>query len=175
MLAAVYGWYSAKKPDNKMKIIYMGSADSPDLLLRCAYYSDDRKITTEQMQTAHDRDGDAFVLAALYNDTLYWDAKKRAALEGFIRGRLIHRYKRRCEQIKKKHREFDLNPVSEQGAALLEDKDNPVQPTEDQKRLERVETMLAAATKQLQSVYKVLTWVLILVVVAVVLIWRPHF
>jgi hypothetical protein len=50
-----------------------------------------------------------------------------------------------------------------------------VQPTEDQKRLERVETMLAAATKQLQSVYKVLTWVLILVIVAVVLIWRPHF
>src|ERR1700677_4530634 len=126
MLAAVYGWYSAKTPDNKMKTIYIGSADSPDLLLRCAYYSDDRKITTEQMQTAHDRDGDAFVLAALYNDTLYWDAKKRAALEGFIRGRLIHRYKRRCEQIKKKHPESDVNPVSEQGAALFEDEDNPV-------------------------------------------------
>jgi hypothetical protein len=68
-----------------------------------------------------------------------------------------------------------LNPVSEQGAALLEDEDNPVQPTEHQKRLERVEIMLAATTKQLQSVYKVLTWVLILVIVAVVLIWRPHF
>jgi hypothetical protein len=175
MLAAVYGWYSAKTPDNKMKIIYMGSADSPDLLLRCAYYSDDRKIATEQMQTTHDRDGDAFVLAALYNDTFFWDAKKRASLEGFLRGRLIHRYKRRCEQIKKKHPEFDMNPVSKQGAALLRDEDKLVRPTEDQKRLERVELMLAATTKQLQSVYKVLTWVLILVIVAVVLIWRPHF
>ena len=68
-----------------------------------------------------------------------------------------------------------MNPVSEQGAALLEDEDNPVQLTEDQKRLERVEIMLAATTKQLQSVYKVLTWVLILVIVAVVLIWRPRF
>lgn len=32
MLAAVYGWYSVKTADNKTKLIYMGSADSPDLL-----------------------------------------------------------------------------------------------------------------------------------------------
>jgi hypothetical protein len=174
MLAAVYGWYSAKTPDDKIKIIYMGSADNPDLLLRCAWYSDERKLTAEQMQAGHDRDGDAFVVAAMYNDTIFWDAKKRAMLEGFISGRLIHRYKQRCEQIKKKHPEFGLAPVSEQGAALLEDDEAP-QPTEDQKRLERVEIMLASTTKQLQSVYKVLTWVLILVIVAVVMIWHPHF
>jgi hypothetical protein len=67
-----------------------------------------------------------------------------------------------------------LAPVSEEGAALLEDKEAS-QPTEDQKRLERVEVLLAATTKQLQNVYKLLTWVLILLIVAVVLIWRPHF
>ena len=44
-----------------------------------------------------------------------------------------------------------------------------------QKRLERLESMVAAGAKQLQSVYKMLTWILILVIVAVVLIWRPHF
>jgi hypothetical protein len=175
MLAAVYGWYSTKTPDNKMKLVYLGSADSPDLLMRCAYYSDERKVTPEKLQKGYDRDGDAFVVAALYNDTLFWDAKNRAMLEGFISGRLIHRYKRRCEQIKKRSPQFDLKPVSEQGAALLEDEDEVAQPTEDQKRLERVEVMLAATSKQLQSVYKILSWVLILVVVAVVLIWRPHF
>jgi hypothetical protein len=62
-----------------------------------------------------------------------------------------------------------LAPVSEEGAALLEDKEAS-QPTEDQKRLERVEVLLAATTKQLQNVYKLLTWVLILLIVAVVLI-----
>jgi hypothetical protein len=138
MLAAVYGCYSAKTPDNKMKTIYIGSADSPDLLLRCAYYSDERKLTPEQMQAGYDRDGDAFVVAALYNDTIFWDARKRAMLEGFLSGRLIHRYKRRCEHIKKRHPEFGLAPVSEEGAALLEDEEAS-QPTEDQKRLERVE------------------------------------
>jgi hypothetical protein len=175
MLASVYGWYSAKTPDNKSKIIYLGSADSPDRYLRCAYYSDERKLTPEQMQKGHAQDGDAFVVAALYNEALFWNAKTRGELETMMRGRLIHRYKERCEQIKKRHPQFDMNPVSEQGAALLDDKDNPIQPTEDQKRLERVEVMLAATIKQLQSVYKVLTWVLILVIVAVVLIWRPHF
>jgi hypothetical protein len=174
MLAAVYGWYSAKTPDNKTKIIYLGSADDPDLLLRCAWYSDERKLTPEQMQAGHDRDGDAFVVAAMYNDTIFWDAKKRAVLEGFISGRLIHRYKRRCEQIKKKHPEFGLAPVSEQGAALLEDEE-AAQPTEDQKRLERVEILIAAATQQIRSVYKVLTWVLIVMIVAIVMIWHPHF
>ena len=173
MLAAVYGWYSTNAPDKKMKIIYLGGADDADLLLRCAWYSDERKLTQEQMQSGYDRDGDAFLVAAMYNESIFWDAKKRAMLEGFISGRLIHRYRRRCEQIKKKHPEFDLAPVSEQGATLFDDEAPP--PTEDQKRIERVEITLAAATRQLQSVYKVLLWVLILVIVALVMIWHPHF
>jgi tRNA U34 5-carboxymethylaminomethyl modifying GTPase MnmE/TrmE len=80
---------------------------------------------------------------------------------------------RRCEQLKKKHPQFDVKPVTEEGAAVLEDEIQ--QPTEDQKRLERLEAMVVANSKQLQTIYKVLTWVLILVVLAVVLIWRPHF
>ena len=173
MLASVYGWYGTKTPDNKSKIIYMGSADDPDLLLRCAWYSKERKMTAEQMEAGQNRDGDAFVVAAMYNDAIFWDAKKRALLEGLITGRFIHRYKRRCEQLKKKHPEFSLTPVSEQGAALLEDEEAP-QPTDDQKRLERIEVMLAATTKQLQSVYKVLTWVFILAIVTIVMIWHPR-
>jgi hypothetical protein len=94
-------------------------------------------------------------------------------LEGIIRGRLIHRYRRRCEQIKKRQPEFNLNPVSEDGAALLEDEIES--PTEDQKRLERLEASVAANTKQLHTMYRTLAWVLVLVIVAVLLIWKPHF
>lgn len=173
MLASAYGWYSAPQPDKKTRLIYIGSADSPDLLLRCAYYAHERKLTPEQMETAHARDEDAFIIAALWNDTIFWNAKTRASLEGMMRGRLIHRYKQRCEEIKKKHPEFDTKPVSEEGASLLDDE--IVQPSEDQKRLERLEIMVAAGAKQLESVYTMLTWVLILLIVAVVLIWRPHF
>jgi hypothetical protein len=175
MLAAVYGWYSAKTHDGKFEIIYLGSADSPDLLLRCAYYSRERKLTPEQMQSAYDRDGDSFILAALYNDALFWNARTRATLEKLIHGRLIHRYRQRCEQIKKRQPAFDLNPVSEEGAALLEDGDEDQQPNEDQKRLERLEALLTANAKQVQRVYSLLSWVLVLVIVAVLMIWKPHF
>jgi hypothetical protein len=174
ILASLYGWYSAPQPDKKTKLTYIGSSDSPDLLLRCAYYAHERKLTSEQMEMAHARDADAFIIAALYNDMIFWNAKTRAALEGMIRGRLIHWYKRRCELIKKKHPEFDTKPVSEEGASLLEEQ--VVLPTEDQKRLERLEAMMAVNSKQLQSIHKALSWVvLILVLVAVVLIWRPYF
>jgi len=173
MLASVYGWYSAKTPDNKSKIVYLGSADSPDRLLRCAYYSDERKLSPEQMHKAHDRDGDAFVVAALYNDALFWNQKTRGELESMMRGRLIHRYKQRCDEIKKKHPQFDAAPVSETGAALLEDEDKP--PTEEQKRLERLEALVTANGKAISNVYKRLGWVFVLVVIAVLLIWRPHF
>jgi hypothetical protein len=173
MLAAVYGHYSTKTPDNKFQIIYMGSADSPDLLLRCAHYSHDRKLTPEWVRKAHDRDGDAFLVAALYNDALFWNVNTRAVLEELIHGRLVHRYRQRCEQLKKRWPQFDLKPVSEQGLALLEDEDQ--QQNEDQKRLERLEALLTANAKQVQRLYTVLSWVLVLVIIAVLMIWKPHF
>jgi hypothetical protein len=169
LLGALFGCYS--EPDAK-QITYLGSADSPDRALRCAYYSRE-KFTAEQMQKAYDKDTDAFTMAALYNDKLFWQPATRGKLEELIRGHLIHRYRRRCEQIKQHYKEFDLKPVSETGTALLDDKIE--QPTEDQKRLERLEVMAAANVKQLNSIYKVLTWVLVLVIVAILMIWRPHF
>src|ERR1700683_570812 len=49
MLASVYNSYSTKTADNQMKIVYLGSVDSPEIFLRCAYYSHERKSTPEQM------------------------------------------------------------------------------------------------------------------------------
>jgi hypothetical protein len=172
MLASFYGWYSAPTEDKKTKIIHLGSADSPDRILRCAHYAH-AQLTPEQMQKGYDKDTDAFTVAALCNETLFWKAETRAKLEQFMRGRLIHRYRRRCEQIKKRKPEFDLRPVSEWGTSLLEDKVE--QPSDEQKRLERLVAMAIATSKQLQRINKMLTWVLILVIAAVILIWRPHF
>lgn len=167
LLGALFGCWS----NTEQKIVYLGSADSPDRVLRCAHYAR-AKLTAEQMQQAYNKDTDAFTLAALYNDRLFWEPATRTKLEELIRGGLIHRYRRRCEQIKQRNKEFDLKPVSETGAQLLDDEID--EPTEDQKRLERVELMLGANAKQLSRVYKVLTWVLVLVIVAGLLIWRPH-
>ena len=90
LMAVLFGRYSADK-----KVMYLGSAESSDRPLRCAYYSR-AKMNAEQMQQAYNKDTDAFTLAALYNDKLYWQQETRAKLEELIRGRLIHVYRRRC-------------------------------------------------------------------------------
>lgn len=172
LVASMYGWYASVTDDKLSNIVYIGSADSPDRLLRCAHYSR-AKMTPAQMQQGHDKDSDAFTLAALFNDQLFWNQETRAKLEDLIRGRLIQRYRRRCEQIKNRTPSFDVGPVSETGVQLLEDEIE--HPTEDQKRLERLEAMVAANATQLKSISKTQIWVLVLVVVTVVLVWRPSF
>ena len=171
LVASMYGWYASVTDDKLSKIVYIGSADNPDRLLRCAHYSR-AKMTPAQMQQGHDKDSDAFTLAALFNDQLFWNQETRAKLEDLIRGRLIQRYRRRCEQIKNRTPSFDVRPVSETGVQLLEDEIE--HPTEDQKRLERLEAMVAANATQLKSISKTLMWVLVLVVVTVVLVLAPQ-
>ncbi len=148
----------------------VGAIDEPDLLQRCAHYSH-AKLSVEQMQQSHNRDGDAFTLAALYNEQLYWDNNTRAILERLIRGRLIGLYRRRCEQIHKSKPQFDSTAVSETGALLL-DEEKLI--TAEQKRLERVELQLAVTGKQLTNLLRMVQWVLVLLVVSLVVLWQRH-
>jgi hypothetical protein len=168
LIAILYYHYSID-----MKSGFIGSVESPDIVLRCAHYCH-AKMTPEQMQGYHDKDGDAFVLAAFNNEVLFWKRETRAKLEGMMRWRLIHRYQRRCEQIKRRKPEFDLRPVSDDGVALLEE-DAPKQ-SQELKQLETVQQMVASNANRLALLAKSLQWVFILVIVVIaLLIWRPHF
>ena len=172
MLGSLYGHYSRETPEGLHKLEYLGSADSNKRYLRCAFYAREQKQKPEEMDKYFARDEDAYTIAALYNNRLFLDVKTRPKLEQCLRGRLIYRYKVRCEQLHAKRSEFDPKPVSEDGASLLDDE--TAQATDDQKRLDRLEALVAANSKQLIDISKRLLWVLVLVVVAVLLIWRPH-
>ncbi len=164
LLASLYGWYSKDQ-----KVVYIGSADSPEKFLRCVHYAH-QKMTAKEMQIAFNRDGGAFTLAALNNEQLFWQRDTRAKLEDVMRGRLIHRYRRRCEQINKKHADFDLTPVTENGAALLDDKG--ASRSEGQKRLSALENRIDTIAKQLDGFEKGLKWILALLVVTILLVLR---
>lgn len=91
LAAALYShWYD--RSSNEAKAIYIGAADSPDLILRCAYYSNigrampygEAPLTANQMRQMHDKDGDAFTLAALCNTSLIRNSTTRATLEGYV-------------------------------------------------------------------------------------------
>ncbi len=163
LLAAQYHAYSA----NKM-VAYVGALDAPDLFLRCSHYGH-AGLTVEQMQKVHDRDGDAFTLAAMFNGALFWDPKTRGKLEHFMRGRLIGLYRRRCQQIHKGKPAFDLIPVSEDGVMVLEDERAP---SSEEKRWARLEEQLTAAAKQLKTLARLGQWILVLLVIALVLLWK---
>ena len=77
-LAAVFGSYFE---GGKSKCV--GSKDSPDIVLRCAYYGSGYLIKPTEIQAAYDKDGGVFTFAALHNSHFYWDRACRATLVGF--------------------------------------------------------------------------------------------
>ena len=88
LAAALYGrWYD--RSGKEARTVYIGSADSRDLVLRCAYYGHvgakvpygETPLTADQMKQMHDKDGDAFTLAALCNTSIIRNPKTRAVFE----------------------------------------------------------------------------------------------
>ena len=71
MMAALYGWYFESN-DGKYERRVIGDLNSPSVVLRCAAYGT-FKMTPQQVQQAADRDGDAFLIAAMQNTDLFWD------------------------------------------------------------------------------------------------------
>jgi hypothetical protein len=167
-MAAVFGAWS--EPGVKpMKINYLGSFDDPDQLMRCAYYGH-AKLTPKQMELAAQRDGDAFMLAALCNDRMY-STEARAKLEELMRGDVRRFYYRRCKQKNARHKDFDPRPVSQAGIELLDDIIET--PSEEQQKLTALEARLTGVQRQLDKMQKYAGWTIaILALTALAVIFR---
>jgi len=159
LMAALYGrWYSQ---DQQFSLISqdIGTAESPDIMLRCAHYGH-AQMTVEQMEQAHARDGDSFTLAALFNEELFVDNTKRAKLEGLLDVDLWLLYARRCKQIRARKPDFNPKPVTEDAAELLEEDAVPREPN------------LTALSSDVLRPKTLISWGLIIfVVMLVMLIW----
>jgi hypothetical protein len=151
LMAALYG----RVFENKTSRV-VGSADDPDLILRCAYYGN-TALSPEQIRSAFQRDGDAFVYAALYNENLFTKRDCRAELEECLRGTLRFVYHRRCEQIHQRRPAFDPRPVSETGFAILDDVVDAQAPPDPQ-ALPRLEKRVAELQKETSRLSKLTLW-----------------
>ncbi len=86
LMASVYGRKPGALPD--------ATESSPDIAWRCGYYASAR-LTSRQIRTGYERDGAAFLLAAVSNARLLLDPAKRAVLEQYLGDDwLTHRYLR---------------------------------------------------------------------------------
>ncbi len=81
----------------------VGRYDAEDVALRCAYYGCTEMMVFE-MKVAHDKDGDIFTFAALFNDSLLLKKDCRAKLEGYVTGDMQRLYSARCAQLQTQYR-----------------------------------------------------------------------
>jgi len=164
LAAALYGrWY--ERSNEKSAAMNVGAADSPKLFLRCAYYAH-ATLTVEQMQRAHDKDKDAFTLAALCNPQLVCNPKTRAVFEGstmLANSALWDLYNRRRKEL------LGVEPSMDQ--------DEPP-PTAEQATLARIETaftsLAATLGARLTAEAAKAWWVLGLLFVILIVVWSGH-
>jgi hypothetical protein len=164
LIAAIYG---RKFQDGKTVI--SGSKENKDIVLRCAYYGN-ASMNPEEMQECQKQDGDAFIYSALCNDSLFFNRKCRELLEEMVDGDLFPRYVDRCEQIAKRWKNFDPKPITEYGAALLDDTIKTESPSKDKQTLALLETKLSDIANKLNTLEKYAGWAIAGIIA--VLIWK---
>lgn len=167
LLAAIYGEYWVDQ-----KAVCIGDLNSSDVIRRCAFYGT-QKMTAGQMQEAHNRDGNVFTLAALCNDSLFYNRETRLKLEDFLGGDLFFRYRKRCEQLKARWPNFEMGPIGENAKDIWAD-DLP-RASDEKNSLERLEEHLNAIQARVAGLYGAGQWALLgIVAILVLLLWRRH-
>lgn len=148
LIAAMYGRHRCGK-DGKSSIL--GNPDSPDVVLRCAYYGK-AQLTENEMKGAYARDEDTYLLAVLCNDSVYYSPALRKLLEEQLSENLMYDYQRRCAQIQKRRPSFDPRPVSDW---LIED---TLPESKELTILKQLETTVASVTITFKSFQTWIFW-----------------
>jgi len=108
LIAALYG-----KSYGKKEVAIHGMADAADVARRCAYYGN-AKLDVKAIAEGHEKDGEAFVFAAINNDDVLMNKQQRKIFEEqCLNGSHLHRYQQRCEQLHKRWKWFDPRPTAE--------------------------------------------------------------
>lgn len=145
VVAAFYGAHY-DKTGGKYTHVVDGSPNSPDIATRCAYYGN-ADLSLAAMNSAYARDKQAFVLALLHNESMFYKPHFQKFIEqGVFQGPLYYVYKRRKEQ-------YDEHRVARRKRLL--DEDDEQQESNELTLPKQVGEALAAIAARLSSVQ---TW-----------------
>lgn len=163
LIAAMYGRHHARVGGSTL--VVLGGPDAADVVLRCAYYGK-AELTEQDMKAGFARDEDAYVLAVLCNDHIFYDQALLRLLESeHLRGNLRHIYRRRREQIHKQRPSFDPRPVSEW---LIEGLPPEELPSKEVTMLEQLEANVAEVAKTITSMRTWFPWGFIIIGVLII-------
>lgn len=159
LIAALYGRVLANT-----KFVYVGNPDADDVALRAAYYGCS-ELKVADMRAGHEKDGEVFTFAALFNDSLMLKNECRAELEGYLTGDMQWLYTKRCTQLQKQHRWFDARPVSESMDLEGAGSSGPAHP-----ELQDLSGQVTELKTRLANLSKTAFWGL--VVLAILVVWH---
>lgn len=157
LVAALYGKHYGKRQE-----IIHGSVEDEDIARRCAFYGNG-KLDAKLIKEGYEKDGEAFVLAAMTNDQVFMNKHLRKVFEeGCLNGSHTHRYQERCEQLHLRWKWFDPRPTSEW---LIE-----AEPEASRDATERLVGELHVSVKRLENAVGLLPWFII--GLGFLLLWR---
>lgn len=157
LIAALYGMQYGEK-----KVIIHGSIDDEDVARRCAFYGNG-KLDTKLIKRGYEKDGEAFLFAAMTNDDMFMNNQLRRVFEEeYLHASHTHRYRERCEQLHRSWKWFDPRPTTEW---MME-----VEPKASKDSTERRVEELHASVKRLEKAVGLLPWFII--GLGLLLFWR---
>jgi hypothetical protein len=163
--------YSRRSTSAKSGPRVFGSRNDKDIARRCAFYAG-TNLSEKDIQTGFDKDKDVFVFAVVKNCYVLLDKKKRALIEEKLSGNFIHEYQRRCKDIRKNHKYFDVTPVSESGRDLLDEFQQ--QSSKEMSLLEKISAQNEHLAARLTGYERRIVWSVLIIIVAMYLIFKRY-
>ena len=163
--------YSRRSMSAKSGPRVFGSVDDDDIARRCAFYAG-TDLSEKEIEAGFGRDKDVFVFAVLKNCSALLNKTKRALIEEHLSGNFIHEYRRRCEDIRKKYKWFDVRPVSESGRDLLDEFQK--QSSTEMSLLEKIIGQNEQLIARLKSYERGTYWIVAILIIAMFLIVRRY-
>ncbi len=162
LIAALYGRVFADG-----KSVFVGQPDAADVALRCAYYGR-AEMKVAALKSAHEKDGDIFTFAALFNNSLMLQQDCRAELECYLNGDMQWLYSKRCAQIQEQYRWFAAHPLTE--SLAIEDTGSAESAGQAPTQFQALSGQVSGLKSSLDRLSRTVFWGLAIVLVAI--IWQ---
>jgi len=158
--------YSRRSSTAKSGARVFGAPDDKDIARRCAFYAG-TDLSEKDIGAGFSRDKDVFLFAVLKNTYVLLHEKKRALIEKQLSGSFIREYRRRCEDIHKSNKYFDITPVSDSGRDLLDEFQQ--QSSKEMSLLEKISAQNEQLSARLKGYERRVYWIVVIIIVAVYL------
>ena len=146
----------------------IGSAESDDVALRCAWYGNG-KMSQSEIRTAIGRDGHTFVFAAITNSSLLTDLPSRQLIEEEMPNDMLRLYAERRRWIKERHPWWDDSLAINRLEQIEDTPERPPEPATAES-VQAVRTEVLGLRSRIRTVSTTVQWAT--VILGALILWK---